>query len=102
MEDYGGYCQARTLVQAAEILEWAQMVWDNEPLTLTQAAEESRFSYSAIQKMVASGESENVGGKGNPRVRRGDLPKKAKQPRRSHGPEGPDLVGDLFLRNLSE
>jgi hypothetical protein len=48
-----------------------------EALTLDEAAKESSYSYSAIQKMVAHGELTNVGKKGSPRVLRGELPKKA-------------------------
>jgi hypothetical protein len=54
-----------------------------EELTLQCWAEEHRLSYSAVQKMVARGALENVGTKGNPRVRRGDAPKKARLRQRS-------------------
>jgi hypothetical protein len=98
LREYGADSNARTLERAAEIMEWAQMVRDNEPLTLQQAAEESGFTYSTIEKKVANEELENVGEKGRPRVRRGDLPKKGRQPSRA---EEPDLVGDLFLKRMS-
>ena len=48
-----------------------------EPISLYQAADETGYSYSAIQKGVASGDIPNVGKKGSPKVRRCDLPKKA-------------------------
>jgi hypothetical protein len=51
-----------------------------EAVTLEDAARESGYSYSWIQKKVASGELENVGDKGRPRIRRGDLPWKLKTP----------------------
>jgi hypothetical protein len=53
-----------------------------EELTLKSAASESGLTYSAIQKMVANGVLENLGSKGDPRVRRGDLPKKVAAHRR--------------------
>ena len=49
-----------------------------EELTLTEAVEESGYSYSALQKMLASGQLENLGEKHAPRVRRVDLPRKAR------------------------
>jgi hypothetical protein len=45
-------------------------------LTLEEAARESGYSYSSLQKKVASGGLTNVGTKGSPRVRRGELPRK--------------------------
>ena len=67
--------------------------------TLEQAAVESGYSYSALQKMVADGELMNVGKKGAPRIRRGDLPKKAARPRRPvaspTSPSPPALAGRL-------
>ena len=62
-----------------------------EELTLEQAAELSGFSYSAVQKMVSEGAIENVGKKGAPRVRRGDLPMKACDPAK-HPASEPDLA----------
>ena len=50
-----------------------------EELTLEDAAAESGYSYSALQKQLASGLLENVGGKGSPRVRRSDLPSKGRR-----------------------
>jgi len=50
-----------------------------EALTLDDAVAETGYSYSAIQKMVAAGTLANVGAKGSPRVRRGDLPRKARR-----------------------
>ena len=47
-----------------------------EPLTLTEAALASGYSIDRLQKMVAGGQLENVGKKGSPRIRRGDLPRK--------------------------
>jgi hypothetical protein len=69
-----------------------------ESITLEEAAAESGYSYSALQKKVASGDLTNVGKRGAPRVRRGELPKKANPTRRS---AVPNLVGDLLLRRVA-
>ena len=62
-----------------------------EALTLDEAAEESGYSYSALQKLVASGALANAGAKGSPRIRRGDVPRKL-QPAQPEPVGGPDLV----------
>ncbi|MCH7717259.1 MAG: hypothetical protein IH876_14080, partial [Gemmatimonadetes bacterium] len=67
-----------------------------ESLTLNEATQESGYSYSALQKKVASGELPNMGTKNCPRVRRGDLPRKAgRLPRRPTDAE-PDLAGTIL------
>ncbi len=68
--------QAFVLKSCAVELEHEGRLFSIEALTLEQAAESSGFSYSALQKMVRDGTIPNVGKKGAPRVRRGDLPKK--------------------------
>jgi hypothetical protein len=80
----GADMQAGVLAQCAQELEAALREAALEALTLEQAAEESGYSYSALQKKVASGELENVGERHKPRVRRGDLPRKG----RCHTPTG--------------
>jgi hypothetical protein len=90
----GAEAQACVLEQCAEELEGALRESDLEALTLEQAAEESGYSYSALQKMVARDELENVGEKHKPRVRRGDLPRKAR--RTAHGDDDPDLAGMIL------
>ena len=70
-----------------------------QALTLSQASQESGYSYSALQKKVASGELPNMGTKNCPRVRRGDLPRKAgRLPRRPIDGE-PDLAGMILARS---
>lgn len=68
--------QADALESCAAELEAYEREKALEALTLEQAAGESGFSYSALEKMIRRGMLLNVGGKGSPRVRRGDLPKK--------------------------
>jgi hypothetical protein len=91
---------ADTLEVCAAELEEEWWLWQTEPLSLQEAADTSGFSYSAIQKMVANEELENVGEKGSPRVRRGDLPKKASKQKPKLEADGPDLAGELLLSRL--
>jgi hypothetical protein len=85
----GAGAQAETLESCAAELE----AWEHqralETLTLEEAEQESGYSYSALEKMVRRGELENVGEKGKPRVRRGDLPRKVRR-------ELPDLAGPVL------
>ncbi len=92
----GANAQAVVLEQCSEELEAALREHDLEALTLNEASQESGYSYSTLQKKVASGELPNVGSKNCPRVRRGDLPRKAGQlPRRPSDGE-PDLAGTIL------
>ena len=77
---------------AAELESWT-LERDLETITLHQAARESGFSYSALEKNVRRGAIANVGKKGAPRIRRGDLPRKPVPP-------GPQLVPDISARVL--
>jgi hypothetical protein len=78
---------------AADELETFVRGWALAELTIEEAAGESGYSYSAIQKKLANGELENVGGKGAPRVRRNDLPRK--------GGTAKDGLANLILHNRS-
>lgn len=60
----------------------------DEELTLQKAAEESGYSVSHLQHLVADGEIPNAGRKGRPRIRRGDLPIK-----NSTGEDSSDRAG---------
>jgi len=73
----GAHQQADVLESCAADLEAWLREHDLEALTLEQAAIESGYSYSALQKKVAGGELANVGKKHAPRIRRADLPRKA-------------------------
>ena len=50
---------------------------DSDVLTLEQAAEYSAYSVDHLARSVRSGAIPNAGRKGQPRVRRGDLPRKS-------------------------
>lgn len=81
LSDYGATEQAQSLLKCASELEATEREHALEALTIESAAAESGLSYSSLQKKLASGELENVGVKGSPRVRRGDLPNKGAQRR---------------------
>jgi hypothetical protein len=85
--------QALVLESCAEELERAEMEYGLEALTLQEAERESGYSYSALQKIVASNRLLNVGSKHSPRIRRGDLPRKAR---------ARELPVRLFLKETQE
>ena len=85
--------QAEVLESCAAELEACSKERDIEALTLSQAADESGFTYSALEKMVRRGAIANVGRRGAPRVRRRDLPRRA-------NPGGRELAPDLTARVL--
>ena len=60
---------------AGELAAWGE-AWRLEELTLEQAAQESGFSYSHLQHLVAGMHLKNRGSARRPRIRRGDLPHK--------------------------
>jgi hypothetical protein len=67
---------------AAEVLDDLRGILDDDsrtPLTLAEASTESGFSKDRLRHLVAEGRLHNVGRKGAPRVRRGDLPRKRRK-----------------------
>ena len=60
----------------ADELEAAAEASLEEMLTLAEAAETSGYAYSSLERMVRRGELPNAGAKGNPRIRRRDLPRR--------------------------
>jgi hypothetical protein len=96
LQDNGASGQATVKLRDADELECALRQWGRERLTLDAAAKESGYSYSCLQKALRKGTIPNVGTKGRPRVRRGDLPRKPGLPHDT-GPE-PDVAGEILLR----
>jgi hypothetical protein len=93
----------RGAVTLAELLDGCAAeleAWERERalelLTLEQASAESGYTYSAIEKMLRRGELVNLGKKGTPRVRRGDLPRKAVKVSGA-----PDLAGSVLQAQQS-
>ena len=82
--------------RCAQRLEELERSEAEQLLTLAAAAEESGYSYSTLQQKVAAGEIPNLGERGKPRVRRGDLPRRA--PLRKPSPQAgePDLAADVL------
>jgi hypothetical protein len=70
---------AEAFKAAADELEVALRAAADEELTLEQAAQASGYSTRRLRELLADGTIENAGRKGAPRVRRGDLPRRAKQ-----------------------
>ena len=100
LREYGADGQAAAVEACAIELTDAVKHWQDEPLTLDQAAEETGYSYSSLQQKVAAGEIPNIGDKGRPRVRRCDLP--LKTPKRVSGSASgePDLAGEILAGQL--
>ena len=91
----------RGLAELADVLESVandheQILnnWHTAELTLTQAAEESGFSYSRLQQMKHL----NIGSTGSPRIRRCDLPRKS---RRSAPQIAPDIADEILTSQLA-
>ena len=96
MRSLGAVAQATTLEHCADDLEETWRVWQTEPLTLEEAVEESGYSYSSLQKRVASGEIPNIGESGSPRVQRQALPRKAPTRRFELETGEPDLAETIL------
>lgn len=90
LRSYGADPQALTCERHADDLEARLTRWQNEELSLEEAAEEAGLAYDTVQKKVASGELPNRGEKYRPKVRRADL-YPALQNR-----EQPDVVMELL------
>ena len=74
---YGDPRAAELFRLCARELEEAVRSDQDESLTLQEAAATSGYSADHIRHQVADGKLPNVGRKGSPRVRRGDLPLKS-------------------------
>jgi hypothetical protein len=77
LRTYGAELQAALLERVAGDIERAKANEQNEALTVEEAAAESHYSRDHIARLVRLGAIENVGRKGAPRIRRGDLPHRA-------------------------
>lgn len=76
IRDYGGKDLADALERCADQLEETMRDEKDESLSLAEASAECGFSASHLGRQVRDGKLSNVGKKGAPRVRRGDLPRK--------------------------
>jgi len=93
----GAAAQAEALESCVADHEQALQEWQNEALTLHQAAEESGYSYSTLQQM----KDLHVGTSGSPRLRRCDLPRRPgrSSPRLANGQ--PDLADEILASKLA-
>ena len=67
---------AQVLEDACDRLERTVREADLQHLTLAEAARESGYSADQLSRHIREGRLVNVGRKGAPRLRRGDLPRK--------------------------
>lgn len=92
-QDRGLIPSAEMLRALATELDTYEENYDNELLTLDEAAKESGYSKDHLSLLISQGKLPNAGKKGAPRVRRRDLPRKPRSAplsRTSSG--GPQLV----------
>ena len=60
----------------AAALQAAVIAWENQTLTIKEAAQESGYSQEALRRAIRNGGLPNAGRKHSPRIRRVDLPRK--------------------------
>ena len=78
LREYGQESAAKVAELHAYQLREALRAAGDESLTLAEAAAESGYSKRRLRELVSKGSVPNAGRKGAPRIRRGDLPRKAK------------------------
>jgi hypothetical protein len=93
----GASAQAVAIESCATDLEQAVVEFSAETLTLEHAVEESGYSYSALQRMVATGRLPNAGSSHRPRIRRANLPRKPARCSPVDGEEGEPDLAELVL-----
>ncbi len=76
LRTYGAESAATALERCADELEARVMEWADEPLTLSEAAQESGYSVQHLRRLVTKGLLTDVAESSQIRVRRGDLPRK--------------------------
>jgi hypothetical protein len=76
---YGDTRGAELLRQAAADLEATLEEAADEALSLEEAVRESGYSERRLRELIADGSVPNAGRKGKPRIRRCDLPRKARK-----------------------
>ena len=78
LREYGQESAANVAELHAHQLREALRAAGDEALTLAESAAESGYSKRRLRELVAQGSVPNAGRKGAPRIRRADLPRKAK------------------------
>lgn len=80
MEAVGGVAVGNAAFVLIAEMEQFLSERDEELLTLSQAEQQSGYSYEHLRKLVASGVVPNHGRKGSPLIRRSELPRKPAPP----------------------
>ena len=80
IEEAGFSSEADQLRRTLGWIRGMATAWSEEQLTLDEAVHLSGLSYSTVQALVVQGKIENVGQKGSPRIRHGDLPWRPQSP----------------------
>lgn len=88
-ERYGQGSLAQLAEAHAAELDEALRAGQDEVLTLGEAAAASGYSERRLRELVAEGKLANMGERGRPRFRSGDLPRRA---RKASGPFDADAV----------
>jgi len=89
---FGAEEQALSIEWCADDLAHTCRVWQEEPLTLSEAAHESGYSPRHLSRLVNDGTIPNLGTPGAPRLTRSDLPKK---PGHGIAPLRPDVASSI-------
>ncbi len=92
----GAASQADLLQSTAAELEETWRCFQFEEMTLSEAADESGYTRSALEKMLQRGDLRNAGKPSKPRVLRCDLPRKPG----GRQDEGPDIATEVLLATL--
>jgi hypothetical protein len=93
----GAEAQAAAIESCGSDLEEEAQRFSYEGITLEEAANESGYSYSALQKMVSAGRVSNAGTSRRPLIYRRDLPRK---PVRAPGPSSEPDLASLVLEGV--
>ena len=80
LKRFGAERSARLLQTCADELDVRVEAWLDEPLAVSQAAEESHYSESHLRALLKDEVIPNAGRVGKPRIRRRDLPRKPYRP----------------------
>ncbi len=101
---FGAVGQACTLEQCAGDLEEAWRIWQQEPLTLEEAAEKSGYSADHLGRLVREGKIPNTGRPGAPRIARRNLPAKSHRMARgvAEDPEQSDSSFEQIVQSIIE
>lgn len=97
LQQWGATEASKALDRAAEQLEEALRRQSDVVLTLGEAARETGYSDEHLGRLVREGKISNAGQKNAPRIRRGDLPHKARRAGlqiAGHGSQRYDPVAD--------